>query len=189
MSDGPHRSLKMKGPWRALAERADNPSFDQRSVDEQLSYALAAECKEVPRELLTALSRCFGGGEQGLLIPPSVESIDRLRTMSAGCPLGGLILDYAEQAAAEGRCGTSALETILSSSLEERTQRGIKQMEEHYRRESTDRRAERLYERLGHSCDGTAIRDLARQLLVNSRPVRVERPQKLRGLNEGASLR
>lgn len=189
MSDGPHRSLKMKKPWRGLAERADNLSYSQSEVDEHLSHALASECKELPRALLAALRKCFGAGDQASFIAPPVEAVEMLRSYAAGHPLGNLILDYAEQAAAEGLSGAGGLRQIFRSALEERTQRGLKQVEEHYRRESTARRADRLYERLECSRKSGSIVALAGSLVDAGRPVRVERPRKARGIDEGVALR
>lgn len=45
MSDGPHRSLPMRKPWRELAMRGDKAAYSASEVAEAATNALASDFK------------------------------------------------------------------------------------------------------------------------------------------------
>jgi hypothetical protein len=61
MSDGPHRSLRMRTAWKKLAERADMPNRPPAEVEEAVCPALAADWRnEISDRLLPELRSALG---------------------------------------------------------------------------------------------------------------------------------
>ena len=63
MSDGPHRSLPMRRPWKTVAECADNAAFEVDEIREAIVPALEQDCRrEMRREFLDGLCRVVRSG-------------------------------------------------------------------------------------------------------------------------------
>ncbi len=62
MSDGPHRSLPMRKPWKELAKRGDQSTYDSEQVAEAATRALVSDFRnEVSWSLINDLKSIFGG--------------------------------------------------------------------------------------------------------------------------------
>ena len=67
MSDGPHRSLPMRRPWKTVAECADTPAFEVEEIREAIVPALEHDCRrEMRREFLDGLCRVCSDQEASL---------------------------------------------------------------------------------------------------------------------------
>ncbi len=67
MSDGPHRSLPMRRPWKTVAECADNAAFEVGEIREFILPALENDCRrEMRREFLDDLRKVCADQEASL---------------------------------------------------------------------------------------------------------------------------
>jgi len=188
MSDGPHRCLSMRKPWKDAAHAADSSAFSENEVEDRVSRALRNDwSKEVPANFMTALRACFGAENQMSLIPPTVEAVAVLRSLVPGSAFVGALVDCAEDAAARGLAGERAIQEIARAALEDRGERSLRHIQETYQRESSDGRARRVVGRVSGPM-GRAVSQLARDLLQSTASVRPTRIVRSRGLDEGPRL-
>jgi hypothetical protein len=132
----------MRPGWRKLAERAANSNFDGEQTAEAIPDALGDDwrherCDELVREIRAVLN----DDRQGLLFDQNrEEKIQALKNVSSsGYPLRRLLLECVSQALEAGEILADAIRTGTERALGERLARGSLQVEEHYRRRSSDR--------------------------------------------------
>ena len=164
MSDGPHKSLDMPPGWKKLAERADNKAYAPNEVCDALPKALRQDWNaEVPEALVRQVSEIFNYKQDSLFRDTCEIRLEALRNETAGYNLASAFLDYAIEAAAHGHVGADALKEAAANTLTDRAARGARQVEEHYRRKSTHRRATSVRERIEsgiYQSDKSAIAEL-----------------------------
>ena len=78
MSDGPHRTLNMRRPWKVLAERADSTAYSHADVVACLAPAVLSDWMgEVRPMAITTLVELVSGAMTGATpagsVPVSVE--------------------------------------------------------------------------------------------------------------------
>jgi len=168
MSDGPHRSLPMRQGWRNLAERGDKKAFEPDQVTDAVPEALgddwrAERCDDLVREMQTLL----GDNPQGSLFGQKKEdTVDALKKVSgAGYQLRRLLLDAVAQAVDDGLVGAEAVLEGTTNALGIRCGAGVRQVEEHYLRKSTERRAANVRSRIENGAALSDFRAIARRLL------------------------
>jgi hypothetical protein len=187
MSDGPHKTLPLRPSWRKLAERADNESFTAEQVSEAVCPALAGDWRaEISDATLKAVSACVGDSPQLGLFASQAELL-RLRAQ-CGSPMAALLVDAACDAVADGLVGREAMEKAIADALSERAIRGSRQVEEHYLRKSSGRRAARVRARLNSCAGAPAIASLARAIAQGTGTARQFKPTKHDGLDQGVAL-
>ena len=168
MSDGPHRSLPMRRPWKDLAMRAAKAAFSVDQVCEALPRALKREFREAPVE---AVREILGGGEQGSLFSNDIVlQLEIARGACRGSSTGAALIDCAIEAVTTGLKGDTACEAAVRSALDACAQSNFRSVEEHYQREATTHSARLVRERLDaarHKCDFGA---LASELLAPTKP-------------------
>lgn len=188
MSDGPHRSMKMRRGWKKLAEQADNSAYTPEEVSNSLLNALDKDCREeVPRNLSRRVHDILGDNQSLLFCNERVERLQSLRKEAAGHPLGNTLLDYAIQTAEQGCNGDEALREVTSKTLSDRAHRGALQVEEHYCRKSTRKRATRVRERIETGITQLNFGRLVTRLFGSSKSER-PRTTKKAGIDEGVPL-
>jgi len=188
MSDGPHRCLNLRKPWKDAAHAADSSAFSEEEVEDRVCRALRNDwSKEVPVSFMTALRACFGAEDQMSLMPPTVEAVAVLRSLVPGSALVAALVDCAEDAAARGLTGATAIQEIAQAALEDRSERSLRHIQEIYQRESSDGRARRVVGRVSGPI-GRSVSKLARDLLQSAAPVRPTRIVRSKGLDEGPRL-
>ena len=188
MSDGPHRSMKMRRGWKKLAEQADNSAYTPEEVSSSLLNALDMDCREeVPRNLSRRVHDILGDNQSLLFCNERVEQLQSLRKGAAGYPLGHTLLDYAIEVAAQERNGNEALTEVALKTLSDRAQRGALQVEEHYCRKSTRKRAARVRERIEMGITQLNIGRIVTRLF-GSRKSEGLRTTKKTGIDEGVRL-
>lgn len=188
MSDGPHRSLNMPSGWKKLAERADNKAFAPEEVRDTLLEALAQDWRaEVPDSACRSVRDILGDNQSWLFGDQRAERLEALRDQMAGYNLGSAFLDYAIEAAARGRRGDEAVTEAAGKALADRAPRGARQVEEHFHRESTHRRAAHVRERIEACVMRSDFGGLAGRLVGGDKG---EQPRAARrtGLDEGVEL-
>lgn len=187
MSDGPHRSLPMRRGWRRVAECGDNQAFAPDEVSEAIIPALEQDCRaEMPEQLLDSVWRIFCGREPSLFAVQIGPELEALRQTS-GSGIGRVILEHAILVAERGRTGIDGLREAMTNALTDRAARGARQAEEHYFRESTAWRSQRVRARIEEgiaraAIDGLACRILKIDLETYSRPIMRD------GLDDGVRI-
>ncbi len=133
MSDGPHRSLPMRRPWKLLAERAGTPAYACEEVSEAFSVALKSDFREAP---LDKVRDILGGSVQSSLFSDDrAAQLEEARRFCRGSAAGNTLIDCAVEANASGLTGDTAFVAALTNALEACARAGCRQIEEHWQRE------------------------------------------------------
>jgi hypothetical protein len=189
MSDGPHKSLPMRRAWKRVAERGDKVSFAPDEVCGAMLLALEVDARgEVSSSFLSGLLQCLQSREESLFPDNPADDLSHLAE-SAGTGFGRSVADFAAYFAHRGDKGSAVAEKAVTYALVDRAGKCIKQVEEHYLRESSSRRAMRVRSRLEAAIGigASEMKGLARRLLgleMGDRPV-----LKKAGLDDGVLLR
>ncbi len=188
MSDGPHRTLPMCRGWKRVAEWADNQVFEPEQVNNAMVAALGEDCRgEISPEFLSGFLGACGNQENSLfknITGPELEALSG----DAGSGLARLVLEYAKQLSDRGVTGLDIAKKAIEDTLNDRAVRGIRQVEEHYCRKSTESRANRVRERMEQAFSRAGVEGLTRQIM-NSKVGSPDRPPlKRQGLDDGVRL-
>jgi hypothetical protein len=190
MSDGPHRTLPMRRGWKRLAKRADKSAFNAEDVKDAVGPALTADWAiEVPRDFFEGV-RDFCGGRPGLPLQTDREvDLEALKRAAAGRgSLAGVLVDFAAQALAAGRIGEDALREAVRNTLHDRALRDARQVEEHYLREASARRAAYVRARIEAGIATVEFGDLAGTLMTQRASLNAAPPQH-EGVDDGVDMR
>jgi hypothetical protein len=189
MSDGPHRSLPMRQGWRNLAERADRCAFEPEQVADAVPEALGDDwreegCDEIVRDIRAVLG---DGRQPSLFAGEKQDALDALKKLSgAGYQLRRLVLDSVVQAVDDGFTGTDALVEGAANALAIRCGAGVRQVEEHYLRKSTDNRAANVRQRIEKSGAMSDFKGIARRFLkIDGSSSATPAKKQLNGLDDG----
>ena len=188
MSDGPHRSLPMRGGWRRVAARAANPAFVCEEISSAIIPALEQDCRaEMESGLIDDICDLAREQESSLFREDIRHQLEGLRR-AAGCGIGRVFLDNVIQLSAVGAAELDVLARAMTAALIDRAARGARQVEEHYCRNSTMSRAIDTRSRIDQAISASPIEALARQLL-KMEVRRSERPAlRHQGLDDGVRL-
>ena len=188
MSDGPYKTLKMSAKWRALAKVAGNAAHSAAEVAEAMPAALAADWREIGQPFLRQMRAALGDDNRGVLISEIAKhEVARLRVQATN-PMEALLADNAMDVLRDGYRGAAAFEEAAAATIAERADRGLRQVEEHYRREASQGKAADIRGRLTESVQATDLKGLATALAagVSARDLTV--PTDRSGLDEGVSF-
>jgi hypothetical protein len=176
----------MRRPWKTVAEYADNAAFEVEEIREFILPALENDCqREIRREFLDDLRKVCADQEASLFktnMRPVLEGLRRTANVGMEC----LVLDHAIHVAANGTSGRVA-EKAVGQALNDRGASGIKQVEEHYLRKSSAKRAHNVRDRMEQAVTGTDFESMARRLL-DGRQKSARKPSKRQGLDDGVKL-
>lgn len=189
MSDGPHRSLKMRPGWKKVAKFADMRAATPDEVGHAVAAAFSDDWRaDVAANVAVSICEILGGQKDSLFQDQKVMQLEALRPFTAGRELAQILLDCAIQRAVSGEANGDAAVEAAADALDIWGARQGRHVEEHFRRESTVRRAGNLRNRIEEGIGGTARAPLARQLL-NLEPRTMPRTlQKQTGLDDGVRL-
>lgn len=189
MSDGPHRTLKMRPAWKKFAEIADNRAYTPEQVAWAAAPALSQDWRgDVSEALAACVCEIFADQQESLFNDQKVSQLSALKALTAGHELGELFVDCAIQSAISGPSSPEAAVQAAAKALSIWSARHARQVEEHYRRESSIRRASNVRSRIESALEATSHGRLARQLLnMDVTPVSRNVP-KFTGLDEGVPL-
>jgi hypothetical protein len=188
MSDGPYKTLKMSAKWRALAKVAGNAAHALEEVTEAVPAALVGDWREIGPQFLRQVRAALGDDDRGILLPEvATHEVQRLRAQAAN-PMQALLADNAQDVLRDGYRGAEAFEEAAAATLAERADRGVRQVEEHYRREGSQGKAADIRARLTDSVAAADLRSLAAGLAagVSTRDLTASTDRS--GLDEGVSL-
>jgi hypothetical protein len=187
MSDGPHRSLPMRRPWKTVAECADTPAFEVDEIRDVILPALEQDCRrELRRAFLYDL--CRACDQEGSLFKSDVRPSLEVLRRDAGSGMERLVLDHAMQVASNGNTGLDIAEKAMTQALKDRGTRGTRQVEEHYLRKSTERRAHNVRGRMEQALNGADMASVARRVLHGKEQKDATRLRKRQGLDDGVKL-
>ena len=191
MSDGPHKSLPLRRPWKAVCEIADNAAHSLEEVVERMPAALAADIRGEMSEGFVASVRdaLLGDSAQPSLFDDAQQAIAAVR--SAACST--MESDFADavcDALRDGDTGLSALRNGAAAAIEDRAHAAIRAVEEHYLVESPKARADHVRDRLhaGLVGAGRALSDLADGLAAGTIKLTVAPAPDRSGLDDGVPL-
>ena len=188
MSDGPHRCLSMRKPWKDAAHAADSSAFSEEEVEDRVTQAIRHDwAMEVPASFMAALRECFGAGDQMSMIPPTIEVAAALRHSVPGSAFVATLVDCAEDAAAHGLAGDAAIQDIVCAALEDRAERSLRHMQEIYQRETNDGRARRVVGRISSPLN-QAVSKLSIDVVQSATRVRAVPIARSSGIDEGPRL-
>lgn len=185
MSDGPHRSLPMRRPWKLLAERAGTPAYAPEEVSEAFPVALKSDFREAPLEQVRDI--LGGSGQSSLFGEDRAARLEEARRMCRGSAAGNTLIDCAIEANANGLTGDTAYKAALKNALEAHARAGCHQIEEHWRREEP-RSTGHLRERLREARCACAFSDIASELTESGSGNRDTRLSKRTGVDDGPPL-
>lgn len=188
MSDGPHRSLPMRRGWKRVAEWADNQVFEREQINNAMIPALQEDCRgELSPEFLSSLLAACRNQEGSLFkkeLGPELEAL----SSAAGYGLGRMVLEYAKQLSARGTTGLDIAQKAMTDALTDRAARGARQVEEHYCRKSSEKRALKVRQRIEEAISGADVEGLARQIINPKTGESARLPLKRQGLDDGVKL-
>ena len=187
MSDGPHRCLPMHKNWQRVAKCADMDAFSCVDIATAVIPALSQDWKDVPKNLITALKKCFGNDEQHSLLTRASD-IEALRPFNAGPSLSGLIIDYAVQAIKRTQCGLNVLQSIFENATSEWAYSRGRQIEEHFYRKSDGKRALNVRTRIENGIGQSGISDFVSRILGGSYSRNTSKIVKKDGLDDGPAI-
>ncbi|CAI07456.1 hypothetical protein ebA2389 [Aromatoleum aromaticum EbN1] len=189
MSDGPHRSLPMRRPWKELAKRGDQCAYDAEQVAEAAAGALASDFKnEIKWSLVDALKSIFTGRDNSLGLPEiALQELEDAKSLAAGSVFGTNAVAWSIDLINEGRFGLDAFHEAIGLAAKMRGFANVRQVEEHYLRESNQRRADHVSVRLSSAISSFSEGRLG-AMLVSPESAGAHRPEKRTHLDEGVPL-
>ena len=187
MSDGPHRSLKMPRGWKKLAECADKKAYAPEEVRDALPAALEQDWRaEVSDRLCRQVGEILGESQKLAVRRPADRTAGGSAQGYRWVQPRQCILDYAIQAAERGRTGDVALREAAGKALSDRAASGARQVEEHYHRETTQRRAAHVRGRIEAGVTQCDMAGIAGRVVGTDRTGGPRRPAKQTGIDEGS---
>jgi len=189
MSDGPHRSLPMRKGWKKLAERGDGKVHTAEQVRDAVPLALADDWHEERCDDFMKLVKgvLMGKDQDTLFKPTKDETVDALKKLpGAGYPMRRILVDTLAQAVEDGHTGEQAMAKGVADALAIRCGAGARQVEEHYLRASSERRAADVRTRIEEGASRSDFGTIARQFCKFEK---ASPPNKYDGLDEGVHIR
>lgn len=179
----------MRRHWKWLAKRASSPACDDQERAEALTGALQRDWNlEVPADLPGRLRDILDDHQGDFLGDSATARLEALRGETAGSPLAGILLDCAAQAIHEGCRGNEALAKATANALQERACSSRRQVEEHWQRESSDRNATLIRDRIDGAIAAADMNTIARRCLDFGNGTSPPTPLRKTGIDDGVSL-
>ncbi len=189
MSDGPHKSLGMRSGWKKFAKRCDFASYEADQRTEALCEALAGDWQaERCNEFIDEIRGVLNAGSQGNLFENVESRLEALKKISgAGYPLRRTLLDNVEQSIEQGLSVADAIFEGTKNTAVDWSLRGMRDVDEHYKLKSTDRRAAKVRGHIEECISQHSYDGLTRSLLKIDGGSS-QRPRKRDSLDDGVRL-
>ncbi len=189
MSDGPHRSLPMRRPWKELAKRGDQDVYDAVQVAEAATLALASDFKnEVSWSLINALKSIFACDDNSLgLLEIALQQLEQARVKFAGSVFGRNAIEWSIELVHEGRLEPDAVYEAIGLAAKERGYANTRAIQEHVLRKTNQLRAESVASRLESAISGLSEVELGTKLIDRQASIN-GRLKKSISLDEGVPL-
>jgi hypothetical protein len=178
----------MTRSWKRVAERSDKRSYSREEVSDSFVGALEKDCRrEINLGFLDAAWRIFSDPEPSLFVTKISEQLETLRRQ-AGSGIGRSVLDQAILGAERGKTGREGFIEAVKNALGDRAVKAIRQIQEHFCRESSNPRADRVLTRMEEGISGAALDGLARRILKAEQTTE-KQPILKQGLDDGVKLK
>lgn len=187
MSDGPHRSLPLRRPWKILAERAAREAYPVSEVGEAMAHALKKEFLEAP---LDDICRILDGkGQVSLFSDNRIDRLEELRETCRGSAAGNTLIDCAIDAVYAGMTGKPAQIIVLKDALAGYLFSANRSIEEHYLRQARSKDANFVRARLDKAYHQCNFGNIAIDMLVGrGGPSVIKNPPRNFGIDAGPPL-
>jgi hypothetical protein len=179
----------MRKAWKELAKRGDQLTYDAEQVGEAASHALSSDFRnEVSAPLVSALKDVFTGRDNSLgLREIALQQLDDAKALAAGSVFGMNAVAWSIQLVHEGRLDKQALYEAVGLAAKERGFANTRSVEEHYLRESNQRRADGVAARLQNAISELSESKLG-SMLLDPQPAAPRGPRKKTDVNDGVPL-
>ena len=172
MSDGPYRSLPMKPRWKRAAKRAYTEAYSSEEIADSIKCACHADWRsEVQPTLVSAITKIVApAGQQLLFHNEMVQDLKKLRGTCVS-PLAASFLQCTIDAVGNGKSGTEVVELAAQDAMTDRLLRNYRQVEEHVRRDDSNRSARFVRARLEAAHSQLDIAGLASAAMKTGSPL------------------
>jgi hypothetical protein len=178
----------MRPGWKKAAEYADKDAFAPEDVRNSWAAACTDDWKvDVSDSLARSVCDVFGSQEM-LFRDQKISDLEAIRRLSAGHGMAHLLIDCAIQQVNNAKSGPDAAVEAVANTLAVWGSRHARQIEEHFCRNSTQRRTSNVRSRLEEASSNVPQRALARQLLKLGEVTVPRKAQKKTGVDDGVSL-
>lgn len=190
MTDGPHKSLPMKVPWKRVAEKASKEAFAIKEVAEVLNHALISEASQ---QFLSETKRILAANMPDALFSMRPEEIvhefTEMRTKFPGTNFENNFLDAILGAVKAGEPAESLLISAGEYALTQEAQNHFRGIEEHWLRKKGTSDTDNIRQRLKNANSEVDYKNLSKIIFGfnHSKPLST-RPAKHRGIDEGVPL-
>lgn len=146
MTDGPHKSLPQKRPWKVLAQRTAGDSFSEAEVDLALDHALRSELAALP---LDCIHRAFIEAVPNLFSTNVDRRVELLEATKESCRSAPALayIDSMIVSAITGESFDDARRSAMCSCVDSTLHSSKLSTVEHYKAKGYGRDARRLSER------------------------------------------
>lgn len=191
MSDGPHRSLAMRKMWKEASKRLDSHAWSINDCSDYISDAVEQDFhRDIPEETLRAVRNILTENIQLSLMPDQVsKDLDQLRNRPGLSSFAMSLIDYADVSAQHTPLGQEALNQAIQSACLDRGGEGVRQIEEHWKRETGHARTQNVRHRAETALRSPQFQALGSRL-GNANPIKsgtTTRP-KHTGIDTGPEL-
>jgi hypothetical protein len=179
----------MRKPWKELAKRGDQSTYDSEQVTKAATTALASDFKnEVSWSLINALKSIFAGHDNSLMLPEiAIQQLYDLRSLAAGSVFGSNAVEWSIQLVNEGRLEPNAVYDAIGLAAKARGFANTRQIQEHVLRKTNQHRADGVAARLNNAINGLSESQLG-TILLDRQQTRSRRLKKSTSLDEGVPL-
>ena len=187
MSDGPYRTLNMSKGWKSVGRYAEREAYSAEEVEGKVRNALSQDFRTgVPEAVLKAALETFQEGAQGLF-GTSASDFNSLESPASSSTLGHAFVEQCKQVADDGMTGKEGYNEAVRRALEDLGERHVRQMREHYLRESSKSFTSRVIARVSSAISNVIQTTNA---IVSDRGSvnKNVRPKKQTGVYDGVSL-
>lgn len=160
MSDGPYKSLPMAPWWKKVARAAENSAHSQEELRSLLVEAAAREMRRsLPCQLVREVLNALESSASDLFGDPK-SALAQLEDSAAG-PMARMFMDaVARQFTRDVRDPGAAVSQAIVETAAEGVLCGLRQVEEHYRREAKPNSAGGVRNRLFEALDSADFSSL-----------------------------
>ena len=170
MTDGPHKSLPQKRPWKVVAEKTASKSYSCEDSADAMDFAIRCELASVPFD---AIHRIVGGrGEPSLFqtdIPHKIAQLEMSRELCRGSAIASRYIDCHIAAALDGIQGQEAIRQAVIGCISDTFRSSELSTIEHYKRKNAHSGAANLLERWHQASRLCDVRSIAYEIVTTNR--------------------
>jgi len=186
MSDGPHRSLKLRPHWRKFAEKAASQAYSNEEVEEELKRAIDKDWKDAG---LDALEDIFKIKDQGSLFEDDrTDKAQDLLDSAEGSAITLIAGECAIEAIIDGKHGNDAYNSVVENVGNDFFLKQARSIHEHWQRKAKASEASSMGERLQKLRSEFRYVRTPRANSPSSGPSIQLRVSRRTGIDEGPSL-